>query len=205
MKFRIVPSTREFFDDFKLAAQNMATCVEKLEEVLADTSQAAERHAAVKEVERTGDELTSRILTRLDTTFVTPFDPEDIQRLAQGIDDVVDDIYHVSEMVVLTNITDLIPEVVEQVEVLDRMSAGVIELFESFEDMRGLRQMITRIEEMESEGNRIYRRAVARLFSGEMGAIDVIRWKDIVESLEAVLDRIEDMTNIVTTIVVKQA
>jgi predicted phosphate transport protein (TIGR00153 family) len=205
MKFRIVPATREFFDDFTLAAQNLSTCVERLKDVLADTSQAAERHAAVKDVERTGDELTSRILTRLDSTFVTPFDPEDIQRLAQGIDDVVDDIYHVSEMVVLTNVTELIPEVVEQVDVLTRISGEVVDLFERFEDMRGLREIITRIEELESEGNRIYRRAVARLFSGEMGPIDVIRWKDIVESLEAVLDRIEDMTNIVTTIVVKQA
>jgi uncharacterized protein Yka (UPF0111/DUF47 family) len=85
------------------------------------------------------------------------------------------------------------------------MSDQIVELFKRFEDMRGLRPIITGIEELESEGNRIYRRAVARLFSGELGAIDVIRWKDIVESLEAVLDRIEDMTNIVTTIVVKQA
>ncbi|HYJ24524.1 MAG TPA: DUF47 family protein, partial [Acidimicrobiia bacterium] len=126
-------------------------------------------------------------------------------RLAQGIDDVVDDIYHVSEMVVLTNITELIPEVPEQVEVLTQMASKIVELFDRFEDMRGLRQIISEIEGLESEGNRIYRRAVARLFSGEMEPVDVIRWKDIVESLEAVLDRIEDMTNIVTTIVVKQA
>lgn len=205
MKFRIVPTSREFFDDFSLAAQNIAICVDKLSDVLADTAHAAELHVAVKEVERAGDEYTSRILTRLDSTFVTPFDPEDIQRLAQGIDDVVDDIYHVSEMVVLTNITDLIPEVPEQVEVLTQMASKIVELFDRFEDMRGLRQIISEIESLESEGNRIYRRAVARLFSGEMEPVDVIRWKDIVESLEAVLDRIEDMTNIVTTIVVKQA
>ena len=205
MKFRIVPTSREFFDDFSLAAQNIATCVDKLNDVLGDTANAAELHVAVKEVERAGDEYTSRILTRLDSTFVTPFDPEDIQRLAQGIDDVVDDIYHVSEMVVLTNITELIPEVPEQVEVLTQMASKIVELFDRFEDMRGLRQIISEIEGLESEGNRIYRRAVARLFSGEMEPVDVIRWKDIVESLEAVLDRIEDMTNIVTTIVVKQA
>lgn len=205
MKFRIVPTSREFFDDFSLAARNLSECVDRFKDVLADTSQASERHAAVKEVERAGDEYTSQILTRLDSTFVTPFDPEDIQRLAQGIDDVVDDIYHVSEMVVLTNITDLIPEVTEQVEVLSKMAAKVVELFDRFEDMRGLKPIIAEIEELESEGNRIYRRAVARLFSGEMGPVDMIRWKDIIESLEAVFDRVEDMTNIVTTVVVKQA
>ena len=205
MKFRIVPTSREFFDDFSLAAQNLSECVDRFKDVLADTSQASERHVAVKEVERAGDEYTSQILTRLDSTFVTPFDPEDIQRLAQGIDDVVDDIYHVSEMVVLTNVTDLIPEVIEQVEVLSQMASKVVELFDRFEDMRGLKPIIAEVEGLESEGNRIYRRAVARLFSGEMGAVDVIRWKDIVESLEAVFDRIEDMANIVTTIVVKQA
>jgi predicted phosphate transport protein (TIGR00153 family) len=205
MKFRIVPTSREFFDDFLLAAQNLATSVDRLRDVLSDTSQAETRHAAVKEVERIGDELTSRILTRLGNTFVTPFDPEDIQRLAQAIDDVVDDTYHVSEMVVLTNVSEIIPEVDEQAEVLGDMAAKLVELFERFEDMRGLREIISEIEALESEGNRIYRRAVARLFSGEMGPVDVIRWKDIIESLEAVLDRVEDVTNIITTVVVKQA
>ncbi len=205
MKFRIVPSSRVFFDDFALAAQNLADCVDRFRDVLADTSDAAERHAAVKEVERRGDEFTSRILTRLDTTFVTPFDPEDIQRLAQAIDDVVDDIYHVSEMVVLTNITELLPEVSEQAEVLSQMSTKIVALFERFEDMRGLRPIIAELGELESEGNRIYRRAVAQLFSGDMEPLDVIRWKDVIESLEAVFDRVEDMANIVTTIVVKQA
>ncbi|HJS72124.1 MAG TPA: DUF47 family protein [Acidimicrobiia bacterium] len=205
MKFRIVPANREFFDDFSLAAKNLAASTERLRDVLADTSNAAERHVAVKDVERTGDELTQQILTRLASAFVTPFDPEDIQRLAQAVDDVVDDIYHVSEMVVLTSITELLPEVKEQVEVLSAMAVHVVELFDRFEDMRGLRPIITEIEKLENEGNRIYRRAVAKLFSGEMGPLDVIRWKDIVESMEHVLDRIEDMTNIVTTIVVKQA
>jgi predicted phosphate transport protein (TIGR00153 family) len=205
MKFRIVPSSREFYDDFSLAAQNLAACVERFKDVLADMSQASERHLAVKEVERAGDEFTSRILTRLGTTFVTPFDPEDIQRLAQAIDDVVDDIYHVSEMVVLTHITHLLPEVTEQVTVLTSMAAKIVELFDRFEDMRGIPPIITEIEELESEGNRIYRRAVAHLFSGEMDPVDMIRWKDIIESMEAVFNRIEDMANIVTTIVVKQA
>jgi predicted phosphate transport protein (TIGR00153 family) len=205
MRFRIVPTSREFFDDFLLAAQNLAECVDRFNDVIDNTADAARLHAAVKEIERKGDEYTSRILTRLDSTFVTPFDPEDIQRLAQAIDDVVDDIYHVSEMVVLTNITELIPEVSEQSAVLTSMGGKIVELFDRFEDMRGLRPIIAEVEEMESEGNRIYRRAVARLFSGEMQPLDVIRWKDIVESLEAVFDRIEDMTNIVTTIVVKQA
>jgi predicted phosphate transport protein (TIGR00153 family) len=205
MRFRIVPASREFFDDFSLAAKNLATSVDRLTEVLDDTANAAERHLAVREVEREGDELTNQILTRLATAFVTPFDPEDIQRLAQAVDDVVDDVYHVSEMIVLTSITELLPEVKEQGAVLTEMAAKVVELFDRFEDMRGLRPIIAEIENLESEGNRIYRRAVARLFSGEMEAIDVIRWKDVVESMETTLDRVEDMTNIVTTVVVKQA
>ncbi|HEY6634404.1 MAG TPA: DUF47 family protein [Acidimicrobiia bacterium] len=205
MRFRIVPASREFFDDFSLAAKNLATSVDRLSEVLDDTANAAERHLAVREVEREGDELTNQILSRLATAFVTPFDPEDIQRLAQAVDDVVDDVYHVSEMIVLTSVTELLPEVKEQIAVLAEMAVNVVELFDRFEDMRGLRPIIAEIEKLESEGNRIYRRAVARLFSGEMEAIDVIRWKDVVESMETTLDRVEDMTNIVTTVVVKQA
>lgn len=205
MKFRIVPANREFFDDFLLAAKNLATSVERLGEVLADTANSEQRHAAVKEAERAGDELTAQILTRLASAFVTPFDPEDIQRLAQAVDDVVDDVYHISEMVVLTSITELLPEVKEQAGVLSEMAVKVVELFDRFEDMRGLRPIITEIEKLESEGNRIYRRGVARIFSGEMEAIDVIRWKDIIESMETALDRVEIMAHIVTTIVVKQA
>jgi predicted phosphate transport protein (TIGR00153 family) len=205
MRFRIVPASREFFDDFSQAAHNLADCVEKFRAVLADLSNAPTSHAAVKEVERTGDELTANILARLDATFVTPFDPEDIQRLAQAIDDVVDDIYHVSEMVVLTQIGELIPEVQEQADLLVPMSEKIVELFDQFEDMRGLRPIIAELGSLESEGNRIYRRGVARLFSGHMDPVDLIRWKDIVESLETVFNRIEYVTTIVTTVVVKQA
>ena len=205
MRFRIVPAKREFFDDFLQAAQNLAECVERFNDLLDDLADGPRRHAAVKELERKGDDLTRQILTRLATTFVTPFDPEDIQRLAQAIDDVVDDIYHVSEMVVITHVTELIPEVVEQMTVLSKMGEKVVDLFKQMEDMRSLGPLIAEIEELESEENRIYRRAVARLFSGEMEAIDLIRWKDIVASLEAVSDRIEDITKLVTTVVVKQA
>ncbi len=205
MRFRIVPTNREFFEDFAEAAHNLADGVRRLGDVFAEPTAAAERHEAVKQAERAGDELTQRILTRLDTAFVTPFDPEDIQRLAEAIDDIVDDVYHVSEMVVLTGITEIIPEVVEQVDVLDLMAAKVVELFDHFEDMRGLKPIVASLDALETQGNRIYRRTVARLFSGEIEPLDVIRWKDISSSMEDALDRVEDMANIVTTIVVKQA
>jgi predicted phosphate transport protein (TIGR00153 family) len=205
MRFRITPTNHEFYGDFSLAAENLATCVHRLKDVFADPTEAETRHQAVKQAERAGDELTAQILTRLASSFVTPFDPEDIQRLAEAVDDIVDDCYHVSEMVVLTGINEMIPEVVEQVEVLDAMAEKIVELFDHFEGMKGLRSIIAELDDLETQGNRIYRRTVARLFSGEMEPLDVIRWKDISASMEAALDRVEDMANIVTTIVVKQA
>ena len=205
MKFRIIPTNREFYDDFTLAARNLAEGVRRLGDVFADPTESEQRHEAVKQAERAGDEYTQRILTRLDTAFVTPFDPEDIQRLAEAIDDIVDDVYHVSEMVVLTGITEMIPEVVEQVEVLDAMAAKVVELFDHLEGMRGIKPIVAGLDALETQGNRIYRRTVARLFSGDLDPLDVIRWKDITSSMEEALDRVEDMANIVTTIVVKQA
>lgn len=205
MRFRITPSNREFYADFSLAAENLATCVHRLTDVFADPSDAEHRHQAVKQAERAGDEFTAQILTRLASSFVTPFDPEDIQRLAEAVDDIVDDCYHVSEMVVLTGINEMIPEVVEQVEVLDAMAEKIVELFDRFEEMKGLKSIIAELDSLETQGNRIYRRTVARLFSGEMEPLDVIRWKDISASMETALDRVETMANIVTTIVVKQA
>lgn len=205
MKFRLMPTNRDFYVDFLGAAVNLSECVRRLRALLDDLTNAAQLHQAVKEAERKGDELTRAILRRLDESFVTPFDPEDIHRLAEGLDDVVDDVYHVSEMIVLTGITDVIPELLEQVEILDRMASHLVVLFERFESMRGLRGIVDELHGLESEADTVYRRTIARLFSGEFEPLDLIKWKDISASMEEALDGIEDVSDIVGSIIVKHA
>ena len=205
MRFKITPSNREFFQDFTAVAQNLIDAVDRLGELLADTQNAASRYAAIKGIERRGDDLTEQILQRLHSSFVTPFDREDIHNLAETIDDVVDKIHHVSQMIALTGIVEVIPELHEQIAVLALMVGEVKELFSRLENMRGLREIVERLGQLEREGDDIYRRTLARLFSGELEVLEVLKWKDIIESMEDALDRTEDVARIVGSLVVKYA
>jgi predicted phosphate transport protein (TIGR00153 family) len=205
VRFRLVPSNDEFFAVFSDAARNLATCVGHLATAVADPTRVAAEHQQVKACERKGDEFTRDLLRRLDSTFVTPFDREDIHALAEGIDDVVDDVYHLSELLYLVPTPTILPELVEQADVLMRMAAATVELIDHLAAMKGMRPMLDEIDSLESQGDQIYRRTVARLFSGELPALEVLKWKDIIQSAEDAIDAIEDVADTVASILVKHA
>jgi len=205
MRFRITPSNREFFEDFTAVAENLVEVIDRLQDLLADTHHAGTHHRRVKELELRGDELTGQILRRLNSSFVTPFDREDIHNLAGTMDDVVDDVHHVSELIALTGIVDVIPELHEQVRILTTMASLVRDMFGRLERMQGLPVIVSQLLELERDGDGIYRRTIVRLFSGEFETLEVLKWKDIIESMEAAIDRVEDVADIVGSIVVKYA
>jgi predicted phosphate transport protein (TIGR00153 family) len=205
VRFRLVPSNDEFFAVFSDAARNLAACVGHLAAAVADPSSIDAEHQQVLACERRGDEFTRDLLRRLDSTFVTPFDREDIHALAEGIDDVVDDVYHLSELLFLVPIPAMLPELVEQTGVLGRMADCTVTLIDQLEAMKGLRPMLEEIDALESMGDQIYRRTVARLFSGELPALEVLKWKDIIQSAEDAIDAIEDVADTVASILVKHA
>ena len=205
MKFRLIPSTDEFFVLFSKAASNLAATAKAFQSVLNDFPNRESLHSAVRQHERTGDSITQAILRELDTNFVTPFDREDIHALAEQIDDVVDDIYHLSEMLVILPFENLIPEFREQIDLLATMAERSVELIDRMSQMKGLRPLLEEIDNLESDGDAIYRRTLARLFSGEFTALDVIKWKDLIEAAEEAIDGIEDMGDIVATISFKHA
>jgi uncharacterized protein len=200
-----MPSNKEFFEDFQALSDNLIAIVGRFSEALGDIGNLEERHKAVTAAERRGDELIRQTLHRLDGSFVTPFDREDIHGLAEALEDVVDEVYHVSESMLLMGITEVLPEVKEQSDVLVAMSALVRRLTDSLQNMRNVRPLLEELDALETDGDRIYRRMVARLFGGEFDALDVIKWKDIGAALEAALDRIEDLGDIVESILVKHA
>ena len=125
--------------------------------------------------------------------------------LAEQLDDVVDDIYHLSEVMVIVPIDHILPEFVEQIDVLVAMAGRAVELIDRLSQMKGLRQIIDEIDELESKGDAIYRRTLQRLFSGELAPLEVIKWKDLIESAEEAIDGIEDIADIVETISFKHA
>ena len=203
MRFRLLPTDDKFFALFDQAAANASECAGHLRAVIADG--VAEGHQRINECEHRGDEITRTILTRLNSTFVTPFDREDIHALAETFDDVVDDIQTVSALLLLTKVDTSMPEMHQQAELLVRMAEEAQALIGRLESMKGVQPHLDAIDSLESEGDGVYRRILAHLYSGDLDALEVLRLKGIVEALEGALNTIEDISDVVESIVLKHA
>ena len=204
MRFRLVPTDDRFFDLFNESARNAQDCADRLLDLVRDPK-AVEHFERVMECERRGDQLTTDILHRLDTSFVTPFDREDIHQLAEELDDVVDDIYQVAALLQVVPVDKPLPELLEQARLLARMAAETVQLVDRLESMKDTKGLLDTIDKLESEGDAVHRRILGRLFSGEFDAIDVIKWKDITAAMEDALNKLEDVSDVIESIVFKHA
>ena len=205
MRFRLVPVDDVFFELFSESARNVLAAAQRLSELLADPANLNSMYTGVAEFERNGDRITDNLLKRLSTSFVTPFDREDIHALAEELDDVVDDILAVAALLELVDVDDILPEMKEQADILVQMAEQTVELIDRLEKMKGVEPFLQAIDRLESEGDEINRRTLARLFSGEFEALDVVKWKDIVQAMEATLNTLEDISDVVESIVLKHA
>lgn len=204
MRFRLVPTDDRFFTLFSESAANVAECSRRLRDLLGDFQDTAAKHARIVECERAGDALTTTILRRLDSTFVTPFDREDIHALAEELDDVADDMLAVSELLQLIPVDVVLPELKEQADILVAMADEAVSLLDHLKEMRGVQPYLEAIDRLETDGDKVHRRTVARLFR-DYEALEIIKWKDVVEAMERAINRVEDIANIVESIVLKHA
>ena len=205
MRFRLTPNTNEFYIQFSQAASNMRAGVLALQDLVEGFTDIQAKHDKVKACERKGDDLTRTILRNLDSTFVTPFDREDVHALADGMDNVIDDVYHLSEVLVLVPIDGIMDELREQVRVLVKMVDTAVEAVDRLHNMSGLRPLLDKLDALETEGDVIYRKALVRLFNGELSALEVIKWKDLIAAAEGAIDRLEDVGDTIGSILVKHA
>ena len=205
MKLRVIPRSESFYDLFERAAANLADSAGLLLKLLTDFHDPEAAHAEIRQREHEGDEITHQIMRALNTTFVTPFDREDIHRLASLIDDILDGIEAVADLLVLHQIEQPLPEMGQQAEVLVRACDQTYQAMAGLRTLSGLDQYWVEINRLENEGDRIYRKTVARLFSGSFKAMDVLKWKDLVDQLEAAIDKCEDVANTLESIVLKHA
>jgi uncharacterized protein len=205
VRFRLIPSEDRFFVLFKESAMNAADCARRLRDLVVDFGDIEAKAALVEACETRCDELTDEILKRLDGTFVTPFDREDIHALAEELDDVVDDIQTVSELLLLTKPSGSLSEMREQADLLVQMAEENETLIQRLESMKGVQPHLDAIDRLESDGDAVYRRILAKLYSGELDALEVLRLKGIVEALEGALNTIEDISDVVESIVLKHA
>lgn len=205
MRLRILPREESFYDLFEKATENLSEGARLLTKLLTDFHDPESSHSEINQREHEGDEITHQIIRALNTTFVTPFDREDIHRLASGIDDIMDAIEAVADLLVLHRIDHILPEMRQQAEVLSRAADQVQQAMAKLRGFAGLDKYWVEINRLENEGDRVYRRTVANLFSGEYKAMDVLKWKDLVDQLEAAIDGCEDVANTLESIVLKHA
>jgi uncharacterized protein len=203
MRLALVPRTSEFYDLFTRAGENLLETAQTAERRFREFPHGSVAHDDVKKLETRGDDLTREIIELLNTQYVTPFDREDIYELAKAIDDVVDYIDNASDLLGLYKVESSMEAAVEQCRVL---VAGAEHLSKALSELKRLRHAerhLVQVKELEDEGDRIVREAIARLFEDQADALNVIRWKDIFEALEDAIDACETAADLVGNIVVK--
>ncbi len=203
LKFRPVDSS--FYDLFSEAAGHLVVGAQLLSEMLAAGTSRAEVAQRMREAEHAADETTHSIVRRVNSTFVTPFDREDIYALASALDDVMDMMDEAVDLILLYEVTSLPPESTQQVEVLQRCAELTAAAMPSLESMSSLDEYWIEINRLENTGDKSFRRILANLFNGEHEALEVLKLKDIVESLEGAIDAFEKVANIVEQIAVKES
>ena len=205
LRMRLVPTDAGFFDLFKAATENARDGAEELRKMLAAFEDIEEHYDEIRNLERRGDQITVDLLRRLDATFVTPYDREDIHALTEELDDVIDDVFSVAELIHLIPLGEPLPEVTELGELLAVMAAELDALISCLRTREGARHRLERIEALEREGDALHRRGMARLFSGDYDALEVLKWKDILQALEQSINQIEGVSDVVESILVKNS
>lgn len=224
MKFSLRPSEGAFYDMFSRSAQNLVRGAQVLTELAlpgADVQSVSER---LIELEHDSDQITHELYNKINSTFITPFDREDIYKLGSNLDDVMDHIEAVGSLVYLYGLTKLpaLPrEMHEMVDVLTRQAAITAEAMErvrigapgakrpkGVKRMKGLSSLKdywVETNRLENEGDRAYRMLLVRLFSGEYDALTVLKMKEVADELEAACDAFEHVANTIETIAVKES
>ncbi len=204
-RFRLVPTDEGFFDLFQSAAANCRDCADAVAKLIASIAEPGEQFEQVKACELRGDALIVDLLRRLDASFVTPYDREDIHALAEELDDVIDDMVSAASLMELVPEGEPLPELGELGDTMVATADVFAALIDCLRTGTGGRFRLERIEHLKRQGDAISRRAMGRLFSGEFEALDVIKWKDVIEALDKSLDAFEDASDVVEGILVKNS
>jgi predicted phosphate transport protein (TIGR00153 family) len=203
--FQVIPRERAFFDLLERASDGVSRGAAELAALIDELPHGEDRWRTIQDLEHAGDALTHRIMALLANTFVTPMDRQDIHRLASWLDDVLDSQEAVSDLLILHGVAEPIPHLRQQADVLVRATTAVVDVMGSLRSYGANGRTWADITRLEREGDRIYRRGVAELFSGEYRAMDVLKWKDILHEMEQAIDRCEDIADTVESIVLKHA
>lgn len=202
-RFRLIPREEKFYQDFVAMADQIRVGARLLEEMFASDPPGADKADAVREVEHKCDFLTHEIIVRLNKTFVTPIDREDIHSLARALDDIMDAIDDAAALIPLYRIRSIRPGARELTRVISEQTGAVRLAVEALENRANVMQHNVEINRLENVADALHKSAVGRLFDEERDPIAVMQWKEILDLLERATDRCEDVANLLENVVVK--
>jgi predicted phosphate transport protein (TIGR00153 family) len=205
VRFRIRPVETSFYDLFTEMANHLVDGANLLAQMLDSGTDKRAIGEQMREAEHQADETTHAIIRRANSTFITPFDREDIYRLASSLDDVMDFMEETVDLIGLYELGDLPAEFAPQVEVLQRATQVTAQAMPRLRTMKDLDEYWIEINRLENQGDRSYRRIVATLFAGTYKSLEVLKLKDVVDSLEHAIDALESVANTVEQIAVKES
>jgi predicted phosphate transport protein (TIGR00153 family) len=201
----VAPRDREFFDLFEEAGGNILRAAGLLEEMLRDFPERSDLSRDILICEQDGDRITHDIIRRLNQTYVTPLDREDIHALASALDDVVDYTEEVADYLGLYKIDAPMEQAQALTRVLHQAARQIAEAMPRLRGFKDLSHFTVEINRLENDGDRITREAIASLFDNGIDPMVVIRWKDIYERLEEAIDATEQVANILEGVVIKNS
>jgi uncharacterized protein len=206
MRLPFIPRDEKFFELFIEDGQNVLAGARMLEEFFRSYEQRERLASQLRDTERRGDTISHDIGHKLENTFVTPFDREDIHQLISRLDDVLDFIEEVADTCILYKIEEPTPMALEQAQIVVQQCEELVRALEKLKGFKNVSPHWIEIHRLENEGDRVGRKAIADLFTDDgPDPIEVIKWKEVYTLLEDTIDACEDAANVIERIVVKHA
>lgn len=202
MKLSLVPKEHDYFRMFSELAANLDAAAQLLVKFMNDGDRQSIA-AAILEHEHVGDKMVHDIVRRLNKSFITPIDREDIYDLVATADEILDSIEEAAGLMIIYRVGEATDYARRQAEVIAKATPILRECMDNLEKPKGLDERIIAVNSLENDGDRIEREAIASLFEGDTKCTDIIKWKDIYETLESAIDECEHVANVIESIVLK--
>nr|WP_234971437.1 DUF47 family protein [Jatrophihabitans endophyticus] len=201
----MTPRDNAFYSMFTEAGRNVADAVTVLGGLTDPNANRASIAKDLRDREHAGDAVTHRIMRQLNTSFVTPFDREDIYRLASALDDVVDAVEGAADFIVLADVGKLPPLMTEQIQLLQRSADETAEAMARLKTLRDLEPYWIEVNRLENEADRVYRKLLSKLLSGDYDALTMVKLREVADGFEEAADALEHVAHAVETIAVKES
>ncbi len=204
MGFSLIPKEEQYFSFFSQMTSFIYDAAKALVEMVEDKAETYPDHLKrIKAIERDCDDLTHSISMKLNKSFITPFDREDIYLLSGALDDIVDLIDDAARAMVMYDVRESTPHARHFADIIQRMAVQLHEVVSMLAKPHGITPRLVELHRLENEGDETYYNALADLFRDSSDALNVIKWKDIYEKLEAAIDRCENVANIIESVIIK--